>query len=150
MRARTAAVKQAYRSLSKEEKTKLSTDAKIKANTLGFIQDDFKRQKQRKIILEEITQLLDQLESQCGDDTILYSAPRKDPGINQICTSRAIFPLLKLKEMNFSKMFVIYCSETIDRLDCLDMDTLRTIARRLMHSLMSKSKKLNHYFIILL
>jgi hypothetical protein len=139
MRARTKALKKAYDKLDDNKKAEIALAAKIKNNSHAFIQDSHSRAKTRQKIIGQITHLMDELESKCGDDAFFYAVPRQDPGVNQKATSRAQYPLLKMKEANFSKNFVISCSETVDRLECFDLETLRSMARRLMHSLMSKS-----------
>ena len=122
--------------LDDNKKAEIALAAKIKNNSHAFIQDSHSRAKTRQKIIGQIT---DELESKCGDDAFFYAVPRQDPGLNQKATSRAQYPLLKIKGANFSENFVISCSETVDRLECFDLETLRSMARRLMHSLMSKS-----------
>jgi hypothetical protein len=140
MRARTPAVKEAYLALSEEERARLKKEAKIKANTFAYIEEKAKRNFERKRINDEIMSLMDELESKCGDDAVFYSVPKFDPGVNSIATSHASYCLTKMEEMQFSKHFVIFCSETVDRLAEFNLETLRSIVRRQMHLLMSKSE----------
>ena len=149
MVSRTEALKVAYAALTPEKKEELTRATKIEKNSFAYIEDAAHRKKKRQDIIEKITHLLDELESKCGDDAFFYGVPRHDSGVNQRATSRAQYALLKMGENNFSKNFVISCAETVDRLRCFDLDTLRSMCRRLMHSLMSKSKFFCHTILII-
>ena len=68
MRARTKALKKAYDKLDDNTKAEIALAAKIKNKSHAFIQDSHSRAKTWQKIIVQITHLMDELESNCGDD----------------------------------------------------------------------------------
>lgn len=147
MKTKMVATKEAYRLMEEADKIKMRKKATVEANSFAFIDDEQKRIKERLRIYSKITDLIDELDSKCQDDSLFISVPRNDAGVNTIASPRASYALAKMDSKNFSKQFVIYCSETMSRLPCFTKETLRNLLRRMMHLLMSQSMIVIFYWL---